>query len=31
VTPPTRKKNAEQVLQDALALHSDFDDPKKGA
>ena len=26
-----KKKNAEQVLQYALALHSDFDDPKKAA
>ena len=31
VTPPVKKKNAEQVLQYALALHSDFDDPKKAA
>ena len=31
VTPPVKKKNAELVLQYALALHSDFDDPKRAA
>jgi hypothetical protein len=31
VTPPVKQKNAEQVLQYALAVHSDFDDPKKAA
>jgi len=31
VTPPVKKQNAEQVLQYALALHSDFDDPKQAA
>jgi hypothetical protein len=30
-TPPAKKKNAEQVLQDALSLHSDYDDPAKAA
>jgi hypothetical protein len=29
VTPPIRKKNAVHVLQYPLALHSDFEDPKK--